>query len=259
MKISLRSVSFLGVPRGASVDYSALTLNTAATGLMAWYDASQLVLNDGDLVATWTDKSTPAGATVTSSTTKPTYKTNIVNGKPIVRFTASVTSMARNGAVFPTGDTTVVIVLNATTDVTNPTVTYPIGWGSSGAGSSAWFYVAGVTAFGGSSLWGANNSADSGPNWGFAATCYNAFHVLVCTKTGTSWKWYRDNVTAFSKTMTTNTTNTGSMFIGCRPGPTEFFTGDIAEIGVYNRVVSSTELSNIIGLLGYKYGLTVTP
>lgn len=152
-----------------------------------------------------------------------------------------------------------VIVLRGNTNYPNGVFGYPITWGAATTNQSIWFYIAGITAYGGNCLFGATQNGDSGPNWGFAATCFNAFHVLVCTKTGTTWRFYRDNVTAVTKTMTTSSTLGGTFYLGVRPPVAEAFNGDICEAGVYNRVVTSTELSNIVRLLGAKYGITVTP
>src|SRR5262245_37132262 len=57
------------------------------SGLVVWLRADALGLNDGDPVGTWTDGS-GNGRDLTQATAakKPTYKTNIVNGKPVVRF-----------------------------------------------------------------------------------------------------------------------------------------------------------------------------
>ena len=58
------------------------------TGLMLWYDASQESFSDNDPVGTWTDWS-GNGSHATQATTgsKPTFKTNIINGKPALYFT----------------------------------------------------------------------------------------------------------------------------------------------------------------------------
>lgn len=51
----------------------------------AWLKADALVLNDGDAVATWADSSGNS-RDATEATNRPTYKTGIVNSKPVVRF-----------------------------------------------------------------------------------------------------------------------------------------------------------------------------
>lgn len=61
---------------------------TSLSGLHSWWDASQITgLADGDPVASWSDMS-GGGHTLTQATSaqRPTYKTSILNGKPVVRF-----------------------------------------------------------------------------------------------------------------------------------------------------------------------------
>lgn len=52
------------------------------SGLVHRYDATELSLNDGDLVSTWPDIE---GADDLTAGTAPTYKTSIIGGNPVVR------------------------------------------------------------------------------------------------------------------------------------------------------------------------------
>ena len=55
--------------------------------LSLWLDASSLELEDGALVSSWTDLSGNENhATQDNDGNKPTFKTNILNGKPAIRF-----------------------------------------------------------------------------------------------------------------------------------------------------------------------------
>lgn len=57
--------------------------------LTLWVDANSLTnLSDGSRVALWTNKSTSVHLNLTQSTvaSQPIFKTNVVNGKPAVRF-----------------------------------------------------------------------------------------------------------------------------------------------------------------------------
>jgi hypothetical protein len=53
--------------------------------LQLWLRADSLALNDGDAVSTWTDESGNGNNATGSGSTRPLYKTNIVNGRPVVR------------------------------------------------------------------------------------------------------------------------------------------------------------------------------
>ncbi len=60
-------------------------------GLLLWLEADAITgLNDGDPVATWLDQSGNENhATQSTEASKPLFKTNILNGKPVVRFDGS--------------------------------------------------------------------------------------------------------------------------------------------------------------------------
>lgn len=59
---------------------------SSVTGLIGWWKADALALADGDPVSTWTDSSSSANHGTQTLTARPTYKTNIINGYPVVRF-----------------------------------------------------------------------------------------------------------------------------------------------------------------------------
>jgi len=61
------------------------------TGLLAWWKADAITgLSDGAPVSSWPDSSVNGNnATQASSGNRPLYKTNILNGKPVVRFDGS--------------------------------------------------------------------------------------------------------------------------------------------------------------------------
>lgn len=59
-------------------------------GLNAWYKADSLSLSDGATVATWTDSgSNGYNATQATEDYKPTFETNELGGKPVVRFSGT--------------------------------------------------------------------------------------------------------------------------------------------------------------------------
>ena len=64
------------------------TSPSSISGLSLWLKADSIVgLNDGDTVGSWTDQSSNVNsANQLTENLKPLYKTNILNGKPVVRF-----------------------------------------------------------------------------------------------------------------------------------------------------------------------------
>jgi hypothetical protein len=74
--------------RRAALSGARTFLPTDIAGLKLWLDASRITgLADGDPVGTWSDLSGNGNdATQATGSKKPTYKTNIFNSKPVVRF-----------------------------------------------------------------------------------------------------------------------------------------------------------------------------
>ncbi len=75
------------VVKGATDTQPAAVQPDSVSGIYYWFKADTLSLNDGDAVTTWTDSSGSArNATQATASAKPTYKTSLLNGKPVVRF-----------------------------------------------------------------------------------------------------------------------------------------------------------------------------
>lgn len=61
-------------------------LKSSSYGALICLDARRLTLADGDAVSTWTDASGRGENATASSTARPTFKTGIQGGNPVVRF-----------------------------------------------------------------------------------------------------------------------------------------------------------------------------
>ena len=86
-KIKLISaiLSLLGLSFGTSLAAGPAGVTDAAL----WLDASQLTgLNNGDTVSSWTDMS-GSGNSPTAAGSAATYQTGVINGQPVVRFNAN--------------------------------------------------------------------------------------------------------------------------------------------------------------------------
>ena len=68
------------------------------------YDARRLDLTDGTGVSTWTDLAGSNNATQATATNQPTFKTNIINGNPVVRFDGTNDFMAITSGVTISGE-----------------------------------------------------------------------------------------------------------------------------------------------------------
>jgi hypothetical protein len=70
---------------------------SSIANLVAWYKADQLALADGTAVGSWTDSSGVTGPLVGSAGSRPTFKTNIQFGLPVVRFDGVANGLRTSG------------------------------------------------------------------------------------------------------------------------------------------------------------------
>lgn len=212
--------------------------------LTMWLKADAITgLASGAAVNTWTDSST-AGANAARNTTAPTYQTNVVNGKPVVRFngTNSLISSAPTGG----GEQTIIVVIRPTT-VSGSGVIRGGTAGSLGARlSDGYLQLLAV------------NTA----NVGLSSVPINANQWIVATYTysdsGNKATFRLNGGDSGVASNATQTLGPGTTYIGSRPEGDENFNGDLAEIATYDSVLSPQQLSSIETGLMSKYGIAST-
>jgi hypothetical protein len=218
---------------GGSFDPSTIA------GLKLWLKADSLALSDGATVGTWAS-SGPDGNSASTTLGAPKFKTNIVNGKPVVRFTSAGTDgmvLATNITTTP-GWTVCVVMrpLTLTSDmvslarpgndvplgpIQNPTDVY-IGLDS----TTSYYKAVGGNVAG--------------------------FHVYTGN---TSPAVYLDGVSRTLNQIVANNSSTYFSHIGLRGSPIIYSDGDIAEILCYDSVLSTTDRQNVENYLKTKYGI----
>lgn len=214
---------------------------SSLSGLALWLKADALVgYSDGQAVVNWADSSGNSRTfTQANAPQQPAYKPNIINGKPIVRFTAASSQTMTNATNFSTPST--VIYLSKQNGGTNGRVLSGLNnnWllGYHGARKrQAYFGNGWVSQI-------QDASADT------------AWHIYTSTHNGATSQAYEDG------NMYANGPNgvqgpNGLALIGYL-GTSEFSDADIAEVIVYNRVLTDNERKKIEYYLAQKYNLTV--
>ncbi|HOW29491.1 MAG TPA: hypothetical protein PK685_02355 [archaeon] len=209
--------------------------------LSLWLDASSLELEDGALVSSWTDLSGNENhATQDNDGNKPTFKTNILNGKPAIRFggnnflkTEEFSTLSQPNSiflVFAAIENTGYVVIDGTND------TERIAFGSSGPTAND------VTIFGG----GVVNSNETLPqDWAVWGGIYNTTDSKII-KNG-----------LIKNTGNVGTQDLNGVTIGCRYSLTRFMDGNISEILIYNSALSDSNRLLIENYLSQKYDLDV--
>jgi hypothetical protein len=207
------------------------------SGLQAWYDASQLTgFADGDPIGSTTDFSgNSRHATQSTGSKKPVYKTGILNGRPVMRFDG-VDDVLSASFTLAQPLSVAAVVKSTTTSGQHHVI-------DGGTGTRAvvyqklgeWYLYAGA-------------ETDSG----IAVDTTNP-HVLFFSFDNTSRPEYVDGVAGSS-------VNPGSggyvspVNLGSDGSGFNFWSGDIAEVLVYNTALSTGNRTTVQTYLKTKWG-----
>jgi hypothetical protein len=220
-------------PRPAGFPLRPRLRRPAAPTPVAWWKADSLALSNGAAVASWADSSgngqTLAQAT---GTAQPTYVTNVVGGNPVVRFDGTTDFL----------DATI-------TTRTQPNTWFVVFRPSSTAAMAN--VISGgeeiiVDAGGLVEVWGGASSVSD-----ITATAGSWLSLGVQINGASSAIW-SDNVAGTVGSLGTDPTGT-ALRVGNHSSLSRFFTGDIAEIILYNQVLSATDRASVFSYLHAKY------
>jgi hypothetical protein len=211
------------------------------SGLVAWFKADALSLTDADPVATWADSSGEANdlAQATGGL-QPTYRTNVLNGLPVVRFDGVDDYLTRATPTYAQPNTVFVVQqFAAPTDGA-----YNIMF--DGAGGSG-HYITKVGGGDSRALFAGATLAGSPATGNFeiwSASFNGALSELFVN--GTS------NIAGDAGSQSLVGLRVGAAFNAAGP-----FHGDIAEVLVYNAALSAGDRQLLEAYLGTKYDIAV--
>jgi len=228
-------------------------------GLVIWFKANAIAgHNDGDTLATWSDSSPNGFDGTGSGATNPVYKTSIINGLPVVRFSGgNGFQLGTAGAAETSFDTpnntlfavakrtsgTTIIAKNTTSVGTNDVHRRKLQFDLGGSNFS---YTSGSDSVGTTSL----SATTSIFNIYAIVTRSDTDHDLVLNGA----------VTNFTDQLYDDSYNSTQVEIAqAFSNGAERLTGDIAEIIVYNRALLSAERIAIEDYLSNKYAISVSP
>jgi hypothetical protein len=243
------------------------------SGLHLWFDASAITgLNDTDPVATWPDLA-GFGNDATQGTfgSRPLYRTNILNGLPAIRYDGSddwLTVLGTDMLALTNNATgiSVLAVANLTDEVsatsreiitfsTNTETNARMKFGQRNATTNFW------------DISGRKLDADTQQNLLTAANTQTGAQVLtgVVDWANSNADIYRNGTNEASTAAwftdgNTSATNSVSVIVGAKhtgAAPAEFWVGDLHEILVYNRAITTTERQFLEAYLTLKW-LSVT-
>jgi hypothetical protein len=204
------------------------------------YTATAASLADGDPVSSWADSSANGNNATQTGSTRPIYKTAILNGKPILRFTSAGSKS-----------------LNLTSPIVSAVPWTIFCVTKQSASGVAVGCIGSATA---TSAFGPLQNTDGKVYVADQVTIQNGtnpaqavFHVISANISGTGP--FIDGVLASGLTNSAFVNSVNFTVLGMANGG--FSDGDIAEIIIYNTTLSGTNRANIEKYLGTKYAITV--
>lgn len=214
-------------------------------GLQLWLDAADsstlyqtsggsIASVDGDPVGEWLDKSGNARhANQASGTNKPALKTGIKNGNNAIRFDGTNDFMVFNSIA--SNPFSIFLVKKSIT-----LANYRQWIGADPYNAPFYAYAEGLTQ---RLFFGAVDSTAPTTNW----------ELCTITRNGASGLFYLNNGSSISFTAGSGTLTPA--YLGSKTGPSEFINADIAELIIYNRLVSNPEKDKVVSYLNDKWGV----
>lgn len=208
--------------------------------LAHWYDATEISGSDGDAIGTWADQEGNADLTQSTSSKKPTFKLDILNEYPIVRYDGSddILDVDSISISQPVHHFVVVAKTDASSndgvvfDLTGASGNHRLSWRNS---TSAWRMNAGSTLDGGSHD--------------------NDFHIRTALFDGAS-SVHREDATQIASGDAGSEALDGYTSGNDRAESTPL-DGDIAEILIYNASLSTSDRDDVESYLSKKWGIDI--
>jgi len=220
--------------------------------LSLWLDASSLDLEDDALVSSWIDKSENENhATQDNDENKPTFKTNILNGKPAVRFDGIGTFLTTPNLQLTDDKYSVITVLKNTKNATSG----PWSFGSQGLH----YYAPWSTI-----LW--RGSGDGGSHVIINNFTTDSFWInSVIKKEGTVMQdltldAYLNTINKIGAYGDSTNTFSSSNDVGINIGrwsTSGIFGGDMTELLVFNKILTDENRLFVENYLSQKYDIDV--
>ena len=249
-----------GVTLAAPPAVTAPTLTGDWTG-----DGLTATVANGGAVTAWTSTAngTTSTAAAAAAATAPNLATGQLNGHAVVRFTGANADQLRVPAA-----------TNPMAGATNFTVAVVFRTSTAGVNDAdQWYDNTGLVdaeVTGTANDWGLSLDADGEVGAGLGNPDASAYttganangtaHVVVLSKSGTVASLYLDGLNdPFTADVGAAARDVADMVFGSIQTGTNFFTGDLAEVQVYNGALTADAADQLAGTLGTKYGVVPYP
>lgn len=213
------------------------------------YRANNLTGNNGDPIDVWPDISgTGADALQVVGSLKPTLQLNAINGKKALSFNGTLSNMSIQGSPAFTADAAFSLCV----------VAIPGGAANGNVltlnGATTWtlFYAPGGTQWG---LFANGNSDSSAASFPLSTACAVLATRAAGALVAASWFKSASAIGSTGQALGSIPAAPTTDLIGAYAGPSSLFTGSIAEIILYKRVLSAGEITTLGAYLSAFYGL----
>lgn len=215
---------------------------TAISGCVMWLDAefSELQLDGSNGVVQWKGVGNGPVAVQTTAASSPLYVTNVMNGKPAIRFDGSndFLSMGNLGYLVPTAATVVfkVRILDGNYNIFSTLNNTACRWNDGSGNADLGIFTATVrTDF--------HSLAENNGTFTFAIRCSQAYGLEM-----------RENSVRIGYQASGFTYTAGDTYLlGIAPGSVGAFNGDIHSFAMFNRVLTDKELRTVEEYFAWRY------
>ncbi len=254
-----RTASSLGTKYAVAITTPTVPANPSP---IADWTADSVTAASGAPVTQWNSSSATYFASANSSSTAPTFTPAQLNGHAVLHFNGAANNQlvatSSHNPMSGANDFSIAVVFRTSTpgvgssttwtantgivDATQTTTTADWGLGINSSGAIS----AGIGS--------PDNTIYSGGGFSDA----NA-HVAIYTRVLGATELYVDGSTAFDGVSATAARNAVSMAFGSLLTNGNYFTGDLAEVQVYNAALTDDSAGALAATLGAKYGISLSP
>lgn len=226
---------------------------TQVPNLTAWYDGSDTstITQASNLVSQWNDKSGNALHATAAGALRPTTNTSTQNGKNIIDFSGTTYMTLPSGLyTVPNGANTMFVVSKRTSEAATINTTV----GMAAAGTNAYFHIFSATA----GTQSAKNRTAAAGTVSVTGLTNTAMTITAFRRTGTTQGLAVNNGTENTNTSGVDVATINEAYIGAATGGALTLTGNIAEIAIYTRYLSTAEITRILRYLSAKWAITIS-
>ena len=233
---NLQELSVFSVVKEKILDPSTIP------NLVTWINADNVLTSSGKITQMTDLSGNNNHAVQANDTLRPTLVDNIIDGKPVARFTSGNYFTFVDNGTFPTAVTQIVVFKPDTGPSNNALFTKIVDVFSGQFDS----YVRGDNRF----EWAYASAPTTDP------VSTSNFNILGAYASTTGHGYFLNGTAQGTATGGSfNGANVGNLWLGARVTGNTNFIGDIAEAMLFNRKLTDTEILNIHEYLRYKYNL----